>query len=99
MSNPSSPALLSLGGIGKTYVEPVLSDVSLEIRPGQILALTGENGAGKSTLSKIVCGLVQSTTYCHNSKARPVACSAWAAVLSRWWWSITPSPRMRWKKS
>ena len=62
MSNPSSPALLSLSGIGKTYVEPVLSDVSLEIRPGQILALTGENGAGKSTLSKIVCGLVQSTT-------------------------------------
>jgi ribose transport system ATP-binding protein len=62
MSNPSSPALLSLSGIGKTYVEPVLSDVSLELRPGQILALTGENGAGKSTLSKIVCGLVQSTT-------------------------------------
>ncbi|MCW5300124.1 sugar ABC transporter ATP-binding protein [Herbaspirillum lusitanum] len=62
MSNPSSPALLSLSGIGKTYVEPVLSEVSLELRPGQILALTGENGAGKSTLSKIVCGLVQSTT-------------------------------------
>ena len=41
MSNPSSPALLSLSGIGKTYVEPVLSDVALEIRPGQILALTG----------------------------------------------------------
>src|SRR5450830_669017 len=71
MSNPSPapatapvnvPALLSLTGVGKTYVEPVLSDVSLEIRPGQILALTGENGAGKSTLSKIVCGLVQSAT-------------------------------------
>jgi ribose transport system ATP-binding protein len=71
MSNPSSPALLSLSGIGKTYVEPVLSDVALEIRPGQILALTGENGAGKSTLSKIVCGLVQSTTGAMQLDGRP----------------------------
>ena len=58
---PAVP-LLSLTGVGKTYVEPVLSDVSISISAGQILALTGENGAGKSTLSKIVCGLVQATT-------------------------------------
>lgn len=58
----TTPVLLHLTGIGKTYVEPVLSDVSISISPGQILALTGENGAGKSTLSKIVCGLVQATT-------------------------------------
>ena len=59
---PFAAPLLSLSGIGKTYVEPVLSDVSISISPGQILALTGENGAGKSTLSKIVCGLVDATT-------------------------------------
>ncbi|MBB3211571.1 ribose transport system ATP-binding protein [Herbaspirillum sp. Sphag1AN] len=53
--------LLSLTGVGKTYVEPVLSDVSMTLEPGQILALTGENGAGKSTLSKIICGLVTPT--------------------------------------
>jgi ribose transport system ATP-binding protein len=58
----SAVPFLSLTGIGKTYVEPVLSDVSISIGPGQILALTGENGAGKSTLSKIVCGLVDATT-------------------------------------
>eukprot|EP01037_Dinobryon_pediforme_P033258 gene33258-38612_t len=52
-----APPLLRLSGIGKTYVEPVLGDVSIAIRAGEILALTGENGAGKSTLSKIVCGL------------------------------------------
>jgi ribose transport system ATP-binding protein len=61
---PSADAspVLTIHGIGKTYVEPVLMDVSLQLRPGEALALTGENGAGKSTLSKIISGLVTPTT-------------------------------------
>ncbi|MFW5634598.1 MAG: ABC transporter ATP-binding protein [Erythrobacter sp.] len=33
---------------------PLLDKVDLEIRPGEIVALTGENGIGKSTLVKLI---------------------------------------------
>ncbi|MCG5440975.1 metal ABC transporter ATP-binding protein [Micromonospora foliorum] len=37
---------------------PVLTDVNLDLTPGQRLALIGPNGAGKSTLIKSILGLV-----------------------------------------
>jgi len=54
--------VLSVTGLGKTYAQPVLGDVTLELRGGEVLALTGENGAGKSTLSKLISGLETPTT-------------------------------------
>ena len=41
--------------------QPVLEDVSLTIRPGQMVAFVGENGSGKTTLVKLLCRLYEPT--------------------------------------
>jgi ABC-type sugar transport system ATPase subunit len=57
--NDAEP-LLRLRGIGKNF-GPVtaLSDIDLDIPPGQVTALVGDNGAGKSTLIKTVSGIFE----------------------------------------
>jgi len=40
----------------------VLDQISIGIKPGEIMGLIGENGAGKSTLIKIICGIYQATS-------------------------------------
>lgn len=41
---------------------PVLRDICLQIRPGEVVGLMGENGAGKTTLVKHINGLLKPST-------------------------------------
>jgi ribose transport system ATP-binding protein len=52
-----APPLFCATGLSKAYGAPVLRDVSIDLRRGEIHALVGENGAGKSTLARIIAGL------------------------------------------
>ena len=51
-----------IGGLRtKSYVH-ALSDVSLSLAEGEILALVGESGCGKSTLGRVVLSLIKPTS-------------------------------------
>lgn len=57
---PSDHPVLKVDNITASYggsVE-VLTDVSVEIHPGQTLAVVGESGSGKSTLARVITGLL-----------------------------------------
>jgi rhamnose transport system ATP-binding protein len=62
LAEVSKAALVSARGISKQFAGvEVLSDVDLDLAPGEIHALLGENGAGKSTFAKILAGVHRPT--------------------------------------
>ncbi|RGE21127.1 ATP-binding cassette domain-containing protein [Leucobacter sp. wl10] len=60
-STGTEPPKLVVTGIVAGYQpgNPIVNDVSAEVRPGEIVAIIGANGAGKSTLLKAVAGEVR----------------------------------------
>ncbi len=61
----AAPGSVHVDGVGFTYPgadRPALSEVTVTIPAGKIVALVGVNGAGKTTLAKIIAGLYEPTT-------------------------------------
>ena len=50
--------MLQIKGVSLSFQRPVLDQVSLSIKKGEILGLVGKSGAGKSSLLKIMAGLI-----------------------------------------
>lgn len=58
-ANNSSP-WLSLERLSFNRGErTILKDISLDLRPGELILLTGQNGSGKTTLLRILAGLLK----------------------------------------
>src|SRR5690606_18287630 len=58
---PDNGPLLSVKNVTAAYgggSVKVLKDVSVDIHPGQTLAVVGESGSGKSTLARAIVGLL-----------------------------------------
>lgn len=57
--------LLKVQQVSKNYARageqalPILQDVNLEVRAGEIVALLGRSGSGKSTMLRMICGLTK----------------------------------------
>jgi phospholipid/cholesterol/gamma-HCH transport system ATP-binding protein len=57
------PVTVEVSGLGKTYgAQTVLTDISFEVRPGEIFVIMGPSGSGKSVLLRHLAGLETPTT-------------------------------------
>jgi len=53
-------AMLALDGLCGGYGSGlVVRDVTISVRPGEVLCVLGRNGVGKSTLAKLACGFLR----------------------------------------
>ncbi len=69
-----SETLLELKDITKEFPGvKALDNVSLDVRPGEVVGIIGENGAGKSTLMKVLTGVYKPTAGTILYKGKPVS--------------------------
>jgi ABC-type multidrug transport system ATPase subunit len=62
------PKPLATTSVGFSYSnQEVLRDISLSIKPGELVAIIGESGCGKSTFLKIIAGIISTS---HQGKVK-----------------------------
>ena len=83
--------LLTIENIAKDYNGiNVINDISISVKPGEIIGLLGPNGAGKTTLFYIIMGLIKprkGTIKINNNDITKLA------MYSRCLLYTSPSPR------
>jgi putative ABC transport system ATP-binding protein len=83
----NTPPVLEVLGLSKSFNDQhVLNSISLSVRPGERLALTGPSGSGKSTLLNCISGLVRPDAGCvriAGTQTTGLAMEPHAAVMRR----------------
>lgn len=79
----TSPPLLRATGLSVSYARPrkavhlgtgaALSDVSLDVAPGEIVGIVGETGSGKTTFARATVGLVRPAAGTIEFDGRPIS--------------------------
>lgn len=83
MANERIP-VLELANIDMTFVKPggllqpslriqALKDISLQVLPGEVLAVVGESGSGKTTLGNVITGILKPTAGSIRFEGRDIA--------------------------
>jgi NitT/TauT family transport system ATP-binding protein len=80
MLDPAATTLLNVDKVSQVFSTgsgetraPVLSDVSMSLRTGEIVALLGRSGSGKSTLLRLIAGLTRPTEGTVTISGEPVS--------------------------
>ena len=79
MLDLTAPPLLDVAHVSQSFAKasgeqgaPILQDVSLTLRAGEIVGLLGRSGSGKSTLLRLISGLTRPTEGAVSLAGKPV---------------------------